>query len=56
MGPTGQVLLPPLARAEEREESETERNGPLQGQVLSPINREKQGDEYKPIHKANRDL
>ena len=56
MGPTGQDLLPPLARAEEREESGTERNGPLQGRVSSPINRERQGDKYKPIDKVNGDL
>ena len=43
-------------RVEEREESEIERNGPLQGQDSSPINRGRQGDEYKPINKANRDL
>jgi len=44
-GPTCQVFLLPLARGEEREESEISRFGPLKNRFLSPIERGDERDE-----------
>ena len=56
MGPTGQDLLPPLARAEEREEDGFRKFKPLKSLFSSPVERGKNEDEDKASSKANEDL
>ena len=54
VGPNCQHLLLPLESAEEREENEIGRFGPLKGWFFSPIERRDEGDENEPIDGANR--
>ena len=51
-----QARLPPLSRAEEREENDFEKFRPLKNSFSSPAERGENGDEDKPSSRTNEDL
>ena len=53
VGPKCQHLLLPLDSAEEREENEIGRFGPLKGWFFSPNERRDEGDESETCNRAD---